>query len=135
MFNLIIDSKKNTIEMSKKFAKAASRFGSEEYRQLQEARRDYPTFRIVTKTTRTKKSDCFKGLTYSYMESYIKTHDDEDGSIMAEFEDLRATSKEAEELNMESASYQDIKAWFLETYPEIAKFQEKREKIMKRAAA
>ena len=69
------------------------------------------------------------------MESYIKTHDDEDGSIMAEFEDLRATSKEAEELNMESASYQDIKAWFLETYPEIAKFQEKREKIMKRAAA
>ena len=65
MFNLIIDSKKNTIEMSKKFAKAASRFGSEEYRQLQEARRDYPTFRIVTKTTRTKKSDCFKGLTYS----------------------------------------------------------------------
>ena len=29
------------IEMTAKFAKAAAKFGSDEYKQLQEARRDY----------------------------------------------------------------------------------------------
>ncbi len=132
--NLIIDSKKNTIEMTKKFAKAASHFGSEEYGQLQEARKDYPTFRVITRATRNKKADGFKGLTYSYMESYIKAHD-ENGSIMEAFKTLRATSEEAQAFNMESASYQEIKEWFLEAYPEIAEFQKKREQILAKKSA
>ncbi len=37
---LSINSKKHTIEMSKAYAKLASRFGSNEYQQLQEARRE-----------------------------------------------------------------------------------------------
>lgn len=40
MTNLTINNKARTIEMTKKFEKAASRFGSDEYKMLQEARKD-----------------------------------------------------------------------------------------------
>ena len=46
---------------------------------------------------------------------------------MAEFEMLRATSDEAKEVLAESASYKEIKEWFLKKFPAIAKFHEKRE--------
>ena len=39
---MLINEKKNAIELSKKEAKAAAKFGTTEYKQLQEARRDYP---------------------------------------------------------------------------------------------
>jgi len=45
---ITINTKARTIDLSNTFAKAASIFGSEEYRQLQEARRDYPSYRVVT---------------------------------------------------------------------------------------
>ena len=127
---MTINEMKKTIEMTKKFAAAAKRFGSDEYKQLQEARRDYPNYRVITKTTRGKKGDGFKGLTYAYMENYIKGHDDEDGSKMAEFNDLRATSDEAKAFGAEAMSYGEIKAWFLQQYPAFAEFQKKREALL-----
>ena len=56
-----------TIEVSKSFDKAASRFGTREYEAMQQVRKDYPDFTIVVKTVRTK-ADHFKGLTYDFME-------------------------------------------------------------------
>jgi hypothetical protein len=50
---MFINEKKNAIELSKKEAKAAAKFGTTEYKQLQEARRDYPTFSVVTVTRKT----------------------------------------------------------------------------------
>ena len=62
---MTINMKKNAIEMTKKFAKAAAKFGSPEYKQLQEARRDNPTFSVVTVTRKTTtKKNTYKGLTY-----------------------------------------------------------------------
>ena len=49
---MFINEKKKAIELSKKEAKAAAKFGTTEYKQLQEARRDYPTFSVVTVTSR-----------------------------------------------------------------------------------
>ena len=80
-FKMTINFKNNTIEITKTESKAASKFGSEAYRQLQEARRDYPTYTVVIKTT-SKKSNEFKGFTYEYMEDYISKHDDDAHSIM-----------------------------------------------------
>ena len=55
----------NTIEMTKKFAKAAEKFGSDEYKSLQEAKRDNPTFKVVIVSRKaTEKKDSYKGLTY-----------------------------------------------------------------------
>lgn len=87
MTNLTINNKAHTIEMTKKFEKAASRFGSDEYKALQEARKDYPTYKVVVKTSTTKSKESFKGLTYDYMEKYIDAHDKE-GTTKAEFEML-----------------------------------------------
>ena len=63
------------------------------------------------------------------MEKYIETHDDKDGSIMAEFKMMRGETEEAQEALADSMSYHDIKEWFLETYPAIADFHKKREAL------
>ena len=132
MNNLNVNMKNRTIEMTKKFAAASSKFGTEEYKTLQEVRRDYPSYKVVTITRKASKSDssAFKGLTYEYMEKYIAGHDDEEKSIMLEYMMLRGESEEAEEAFAESASYQEIKDWFLETFPAIAEFHKKREKMI-----
>ena len=132
MTNLTINNKAHTIEMTKKFEKAASRFGSDEYKVLQEARKDYPTYKVVVKTSTTKSKESFKGLTYDYMEKYIDTHDKE-GTTKAEFEMLRGTSVEAKEALAEACSYQEIKAWFFNKFPEIKTFHEKRTKMLEKA--
>ena len=114
-----------TIEITKSFDKASSRFGTEAYEALQQVRQAYPDYRIVVKATRTK-VDHFKGLTYDFMERYIASHDN-DGKNMEMFNDLRATSEEAVNLGVDAASYGEIKAWFFRTYPEIEAFQKRRE--------
>ena len=61
---MFINEKKNAIELTKKEAKAAAKFGTPEYKALQDARKDYPGFKTVTVTTKAPaKNDTFKGLT------------------------------------------------------------------------
>ena len=128
MTNPIVSTKSRTIEVTAKFHKAASRFGSDEYKMLQEVRRDYPGYKVVTITRKPgSKKDTYKGLTYDYMEKYIKAHDDENQSIMAEYEMLRGISEEAIEALAEPCSYLEIRDWFLKTFPAIAEFHKKRE--------
>ena len=103
----------------------------DEYRALQEVLAQNPGFKVVVKSSTSKKKESYKGLTYEYMEKYIKAHD-EDGSIMAEYEMLRGISEEAEEAFAQSLSYMEMKDWFLHTYPAIADFHKKREEIMKK---
>ena len=117
-----------TIEVSKSFDKAASRFNTREYEALQQVRRDYPDYRIVVKTTRTK-ADHFKGLTYGFMEKYIASHDDAEAR-MAEFNDLRGTSDEAQAFGAVAHSYGEVKAWFFKTYPEFEAFQKRCESAL-----
>ena len=124
-----INNKKNAIEITKAFEKAASRFGSQEYNLLREACNDNPNFRVVV-IKRKSSSVSFKGLTYEYMEKYIMAHDDEEKTIMAKFEDLRGTSADAEEAFADSLTYGEIKAWFLDTYPAIKKFHERRANLV-----
>ena len=125
---MTINTNNKTIEMSKKFAAAAKKFGTEEYKQLQEVRRDYPNFKVVTITRKpSSKKENYKGLTYEYMEKYIAAHDDEKKSIMAEYEMMRATSEEAKAALAEPVSYYEMKVWFLKKFPEIAEFHKKRE--------
>lgn len=129
MNSITINEKNRTIELTKKFASSAKRFGTDAYNQLQEARTDYPSFRVITKSSR-KKSERFKGLTYDFMENYIKGHDDGDGTKLAKFNDLRATSDEAKTVGAEAATYGEIKAWFFKQYPAFAEFQKKREELL-----
>ena len=128
---MIINSKTSSIEMSKKFAKAASKYGTEEYMSLQAARKDYPDYKIVTISRKpvTKKEN-YKGLTYEYMEMYIQKHDDEEGSIMGEYLMLRGKTEDAAEALAESYSYKEMRDWFLKKFPAIASFHEARAKLV-----
>lgn len=131
MTNLTINTNKGTIEMTKAFEKAASRFGSPEYKDLQQAKKDYPSFRVVVK--KVKSGDHMKGLNFSYMETYIKNHPED---IEFEYEDGSSDTVSALEAfyvlcgkdaegnvdgNLTKATYGQIKKWFLEIYPEVEK--------------
>ena len=74
MTKMKINEAARTIEMTKMFYRAACQFGTEEYKMLQEARRDYPGF--TTSIAQPKKNskapnEAYKGLDYKYMEKYI----------------------------------------------------------------
>ena len=134
MTAITINAKNHNIELTKTFATASSKFGSPEYEQLQMARKDYPNYKVVTITRKAPKSDkpTFKGLTYEYMEKYIKSHDNAEEN-MAEYMELRGISEEGEEALAESFNYQEMKDWFLDKYPEIANFHEKRAELIEKA--
>ncbi len=130
MTNIRINETKKVIEVNgKAFAKKASTYGTEEYKMLQEARKDYPTFRVTTVSS-TKKKVGYKGLTYEYMEMYIEKHDDENKSKMSAYRNLRALDEESEIAFAEACTYQEIKEWFLNEFTEIAEFHKKREAIL-----
>ena len=125
MTTMKINEKKNTIEITKTFAQKASRVGSPEYYELLKVRQENPSCTVEVKQTKSK--DSFKGLTYEYMKKYILAHDDEEGSIMAIFHEMRGTIVEGDdELQAESLTYGEIKMWFLDTYPEIKNFHDSR---------
>lgn len=96
MTNITVNRKMRTLEITKKFDKASSRYGSDEYKELQDALAQNAGFKVVVKSATSKKKETYKGLTYEYMEKYIKAHD-EDGSIMEEYKMLRGIGEEAEE--------------------------------------
>ena len=99
-----------TIEITKTFANKASHFESDEYRSLRAVMHDLPSFEVVVKATARPRRTYTKGLTYEYMESFI-ARNDEDGSIMRDFEILR-----------QGCSYFDVKNWFLMRFPEFNNF-------------
>lgn len=92
MANIIINERSKTLEITKKFASMASRFGSDEYMELKAARSEFPTFKVVTKTTSRKSKDSFKGLTYEFMENYIKSRSNSE-IIIKEYNQMREIGK------------------------------------------
>ena len=135
MKTITISYTTNTIDITKKFAEAAGKIGSKEYRELQEVRRDNPGFTInVVADKKKAPKNNYAGLDFNYMKSYIEKHDDEEMSIMANYLELRGEGDEAKAIGAKSASIFEIRAWFLNQYPEIKGFYEKRKKMLNRTA-
>lgn len=142
MTNIKINEANRTIEVTKAFAKEASKYGTMEYRELQEVRRDYPNFKVVTRST-VKNKDGFKGLTFDYMEKYIKKHREieiankETGEkskrdLLVEFYEKCGKDANGKKVDFsKTESYGTIKKWFLEVYPI---FEEYRQKNLKKSA-
>ncbi len=105
-----------TIVMDRAFAKNAQIVGSKEYEQLQACRKDYPNYSVVQrKIKRNAAKECYRGLTYVYMEEYIASH--EHAAIFRrKYDELRLLAE------CHSIRYPTIKKWFLNTYPEVARF-------------
>ena len=131
MTNIAINEKKHTIELTKKNYDKACKFGTQEYLDLQEVRKAYPNYKVV-KVTRKASKNTYKGLTYAYMEKYIKAHDDEEQTIMAEYLTMRGETDEADEALANSANYQEMKNWFLEKFPAVAAYHEERTELIEK---
>ena len=121
MKNLTVNFAENKIEISSKYANAASKINSREFQELMNLKKNFPTFEVSVVKSSTRKANSFKGLTMEYMEEYIKNHDD-DGTIINEFNTLCGKNGEISA----TASYGEIKMWFLNTYPE---FEQRRSEI------
>ena len=118
---LKINHEECLIIMDRTFAKNAENTRSEEYAHLQEVRKSYPEWKVVTRTIeRNPSKESYKGLTYEYMEDYILRHESEEKQLDAikEFNELRTISK----CHKQGLRYPTIKKWFLEKYPEVAEF-------------
>ena len=113
------------IVLTKKEMTAASRYGSDAYKELQNARRDYPGYEvvIVTKTVKTQR-ETYKGLTYEYMERYIKSHDDAEETIWKEYMIYRGTPLDPADERPAAYTYSQMKSWFISKYEAVAKFYE-----------
>lgn len=117
-----------TIEMTKTEAKEAGKYNSDKYNELKAIRADFPNFRIVTKST-SKKKDTYKGLNYAYITKYIADHTKEDDERRAEFDRLRGYENDKKNPLAETATYGEVKAWFLLNFPEIEEYNKKTEEL------
>ena len=125
---------KQVIEMTKAEAKAAGTYGTAEFVELANLRKEFPNFRIVTKTSKSK--DNMKGLTTDYMEKYIKEHDDEDKTMLKEFYSLRGLDENGKKKQFAQAvPYGILKQWFLTYFPEVADMNNTIDEILKKAQA
>ena len=123
-----INHQTQTIELSKSFANKASKYGSEEYHALTSAQKDFPFYKTsITASAKRKTKDSYKGLTYEYMEQYIKKQENHEKKLAA-FYTLRA--KDIDKATADPAHYTTVKRWFLNEFPEIKEFQNKRDKLI-----
>lgn len=109
------------IEMNTTFAKMMQNPLSDEYALLQKTRMDFPTFAVRTRQIKSNpKKDTYKGLTYEWMRNHIATHEAENvlKQKLAEFDEMVYISK----CHGKSLRYPTIKKWFLDQYPDVAKF-------------
>lgn len=115
MTNININSKNNTIELTKAVTKKASQFGTIEYDNLQAVRRDYPTYTVVVRSTsrRAKKSlnDYLKGIKLNQIETFVTKHDPE-GKRVNEFNRIMGRTEDS----IVSYTYPEIKKWFIEAF-------------------
>ena len=134
MTNITLNHKNRTIELTKKFAADSSHFGTDEYKMLQEARRDYPNYKVVVVSRKNSKTN-FDGLNLDYMELYISKHDDEEHSIMSEFEILLARDEDSKAAGLQAAPFLKVKSWFLNKYPVFTQAYDKQNAILDDVAA
>ena len=118
---LKINFDNKTIVMDRTFAMKVKDTRSDEYIHLQTVRKDYPDYKVITRTIKSNPNKVtYSGLTYEYMENYILTHGDdaEVQKSLSEYRELRTIAK----CHGKGKGYPVIKKWFLEKYDEIEDF-------------
>ena len=69
--NIKVNRKMRTLEISKTFEKAASRYGSDEYIALMHAQMENPGYSVKVVTRKGGSKQPYAGLTFEYMKKYI----------------------------------------------------------------
>lgn len=106
-----LNHEEKTIILSKAEAKKASIYGTDEYNNLVNIRRDFPNFKTVTKES-PKRTNGHRRLTFEAMRHYIESKNDSEA--LAEFIEMTGNIDK-----VFNKSYGAVKKWFLEHYPEL----------------
>ena len=109
------------IELNTTFSKMMQNPLSDEYALLQKTRMENPTFTVRRRQIKKNPNkDTYKGLTYPYMEHYIRTHEESENvqKVLDQFEELKLIAQ----CHGKRYRYSTIKKWFLAKYPDVAKF-------------
>ena len=106
-FNIHINHGNQTITVSKSFYNKASKYGTAEYKALNNAIKQNRGYEVVFKTS-DKKS--YRGLTFKRMEAYILSQPNSEDNLIA-------YSKAKEVAEAKGSKYPLTKKWFLETFP------------------
>lgn len=123
----------STIEMTKTEAAAAGKLNSAEFADLKQLRETFPAYKIMIVKPAAKKVDHFKGLTLKYMEDYIKRHNKD---VLVEFYKLCGKDESGEKAELAAtATYGEIKMWFLTEFPEIEQMSDDVNEIIENARA
>lgn len=118
---LRLNHNNKTIVMDRTFAKKSLDPRSDEYELLQRVRTDYPKYDVITRTIKKNPNkECYNGLTYAFMEDYIRTHESKETvfNVLNDFEEMKLISK----CHSAAFRYPVIKKWFLDKYPEIKNY-------------
>jgi len=116
---MTINFSAKTIALSASEMKAASKYNSDMYNALRDARNDNPGFAVVTEKAKKSKA-AFAGLTKEIIAKYVEKNGTDEQK--ADFENL--TKKTIDEDTLEvapAASFFEIKKWFLGSFPEVKK--------------
>lgn len=138
MANAIIDRENRTITITKAFNAKASIYNSKEYDDLAKIQNAHPSFRLIIKAAK-RKSIPLGRITYEQMEKYIKAHDDDKKSRWGEYQKLRGIiegdndqDEDEDEINVKvSASFFQVKKWFVKAFPELKEEIDTRKKDIK----
>lgn len=103
------------IVISRPYSIRAAIPNTKEYKLLAEIKNVYPDYNIIIREIKKTPKESYKGLTYSYMEHYITTHDNAEAR-MAEYNEIRLRAE------CHDMKYGNIKKWFLSAYPKIDDF-------------
>ena len=132
---MFINEKRVSIELTTAEMKEARKFGTKEYRDLQEARRDYPNFAVVEKKSKNK-SD-FANLNLKTIKDYVAKHGDDEQKEALSFMTKKRVDAESGEYS-EPVSFFEIRNWFLNEFPELkkqrAEYRQKVQSILDAAA-
>lgn len=121
--NVRVNNETREIVVNKAFLKRASIPSTPEYNALREIKKDNPSFKVVS-AKRTGRSNGMKGLTFNYMENYISTHDDENGTVMKAFKEQMKKRADTTDNKGRKEHFDDTVEWFLEKYPSVKDYHQ-----------
>lgn len=105
----------NTVIMNYKFADAASKYGTKEYKLMKKIRKDFPGMAEVIVSGREQKSPKPNTrLTYEHMEKYISVYENAD-ELKEAFKSVKALSSVA------ASPYKYVSDWFKKQFPDYDK--------------
>lgn len=113
-----IDFITETLILNYKFAEAAEKYGSPEYKLLQSIKKDFPNITVVVKSGREQKTARYnKNLKYENMEKYIRCFDNSE-VLLKRFETVKKMSKTLK------SPYKFVCDWFVAQFPEYKEIPE-----------